>query len=98
MLKACTYSREADPVNRRCFVMHRPTANRDQAIILTLVDTGLRALELCSLKIEDFDPKRGKLEIKHGVQGGAMGGKGRSVFLGKTARASVWRYLAADRN
>jgi integrase/recombinase XerD len=94
MLKACTYSREADPVNRRRFVMRRPTANRDQAIILTLVDTGLRALELCSLKIEDFDPKRGKLEIKHGVQGGAKGGKGRSVYLGKTARAAVWRYLA----
>jgi integrase/recombinase XerD len=94
MLKACTYSREADPINRRRFVMRRPTANRDQAIILTLVDTGLRALELCSLKIEDFDPKRGKLEIKHGVEGGAKGGKGRSVFLGKTARASVWRYLA----
>jgi integrase/recombinase XerD len=94
MLKACVFSREADPVNRRRFVMRRPTANRDQAIILTLVDTGLRALELCSLKIEDFDPKRGKLEIKHGVEGGAKGGKGRSVFLGKTARASVWRYLA----
>jgi integrase/recombinase XerD len=94
MLKACIYSREADPINRRRFVMRRPTANRDQAIILTLVDTGLRALELCSLKIENFDPKRGKLEIKHGVEGGAKGGKGRSVFLGKTARASVWRYLA----
>jgi len=49
MLKVCIYSREADPVNRRRFVMRRPTANRDQAIILTLVDTGLRALELCSL-------------------------------------------------
>ncbi|MFA5874072.1 MAG: tyrosine-type recombinase/integrase [Anaerolineales bacterium] len=94
MLKACMYSREADPVNRRRFVMRRPTANRDQAIILTLVDTGLRALELCSLKIENFDPKRGKLEIKHGVEGGAKGGKGRVVYLGKTARASVWRYLA----
>ena len=94
MIKACTYSRESKSVNRRSFVMRRPTANRDQAILLTLVDTGLRALELCSLKIEDFDPKRGKLEIKHGVEGGAKGGKGRSVFLGKTARASVWRYLA----
>jgi integrase/recombinase XerD len=94
MLKACVYSREADPVNRRRFVMRRPTANRDQAIILTLVDTGLRALELCSLKIENFDSKRGKLEIKHGIEGGAKGGKGRSVYLGKTARASVWRYLA----
>ena len=94
MIKACTYSREADTADRRRFVMHRPTANRDQAIILTLVDSGLRALELCSLKIADFDPKRGKLEVRHGVEGGAKGGKGRVVFLGKTARASVWRYLA----
>jgi integrase/recombinase XerD len=94
MLKACVYSREADPVNRRRFVMRRPTANRDQAVILTLVDTGLRASELCSLKIRDFDPKRGKLEVRHGAEGGAKGGKGRTVFLGKTARSSLWRYIA----
>ena len=94
MLKACIYSREANPADRRRFVMRRPSANRDQAIILTLVDSGLRALELCSLKIEDFDPKRGKLEIKHGVEGGAKGGKGRTVYLGKSARSAVWRYLA----
>ena len=88
MLKACIYSREANSVNRRRFVMRRPTANRDQAILLTLVDTGLRALELCSLKIEDFDPKRGKLEIKHGVEGGAKGGKGRSVCVIRSMSAS----------
>ena len=35
MLKACTYSREADTLFRRQFVMRRPTANRDQAVILT---------------------------------------------------------------
>lgn len=94
MLKACLYAREAAPSNRRRFVMRRHTANRDEAIILTLVDSGLRASELCSLKIEDFDPKRGALVIKHGVEGGAKGGKGRTVYLGKTARSAVWRYLA----
>ncbi len=74
--------------------MRRPTANRDQALILVLVDTGLRALELCSLKVGDVDTKRGKVEVKHGIEGGAKGGKGRMVFLGKVARRAIWRYLS----
>lgn len=45
MLKACTYSKEADTTYRRQFVMRRPTANRDQAIILTLLDSCVRASE-----------------------------------------------------
>jgi len=94
MLKACIYSREADTLARRRFVMRRPTANRDQAILLTLLDSGVRASEFCALEINDFEAKRGKLEIRHGVSGGAKGGKGRTVYLGKTARHAVWRYLA----
>ena len=43
MLKVCTYSREAETFIRRKFAMRRPTANRDQAIILTLLDSGIRA-------------------------------------------------------
>ena len=74
--------------------MRRPTANRDQAILLTLFDSGIRASEFCALRIEDFEAKRGKLEIRHGGGGGAKGGKGRIVYLGKTARHAVWRYLA----
>jgi integrase/recombinase XerD len=94
MLKACLYTREADTNMRHKYVMRRPTANRDHAIILVLVDTGLRALELCSLKVGDVEIKRGKAEVKHGVEGGAKGGKGRMVYLGKVARRAVWRYLA----
>jgi integrase/recombinase XerD len=93
-LKACTYSREAETFMRRKFAMRRPTANRDQAIILTLLDSGIRASEFSCLRIPDFDPKRGQLEIRHGTEGGAKGGKGRAVYLGKTARHAVWRYLA----
>ncbi len=74
--------------------MRRPTANRDQAILLTLLDSGIRASEFSALRVDDFEAKRGKLEIRHGVEGGAKGGKGRVVYLGKTARHAVWRYLA----
>lgn len=94
MLKACLYTREADTNMRHRYTMRRPTANRDQSILLVLVDTGLRALELCSLKVGDVEIKRGKVEVKHGVEGGAKGGKGRMVYLGKVARRALWRYLA----
>jgi len=50
MLKACTYSKEADTTYRRQFVMRRPTANRDQAIILTLLDSCVRASEFCAFR------------------------------------------------
>lgn len=89
MLRACIYSREEDTQYRRQFVMRRPTANRDQAILLTLFDSGIRASEFCALRIEDFEAKRGKLEIRHGGGGGAKGGKGRIVYLGKTAQHAV---------
>lgn len=94
ILKACDYCEEARTTDRRRFVMRRATAHRDHAIILTLLDTGLRASELCSLKIGDVDQKSGKVQIKHGSAGGAKGGKGRTVYLGKAARRAVWRYLA----
>jgi len=94
IMKACVYSRESQTEQRKKFVMHRPSANRDQAIVLTLLDSGLRATELCSLTINDVDLKTGKVTIQHGVIGGAKGGKGRTVYLGKVARKAVWRYLA----
>jgi len=94
MLKACLYTKDADTLFRRRFVMRRPTASRDQSIILVLLDSGLRASELCSLKIGDVDIKRGKLVIRHGVEGGAKGGKGRMVFLGKTSWQALYRFLS----
>lgn len=94
ILKACIYTKEFRIEGKKNFVTRRPSANRDQAIILTLLDTGLRATELCFLTIRDLDMTIGKLTVRHGVEGGAKGGKGRTVYLGKVARKSVWRYLA----
>ncbi|GIV65268.1 MAG: hypothetical protein KatS3mg046_528 [Bellilinea sp.] len=69
--------------------MRRPSSNRDQAIVLMLLDTGLRATELCSLIINDVDLKTGKVTIRHGVAGGVKGGKGCTMYLGKVARKAV---------
>lgn len=95
LLKALEFSRETKTEARRKYVCRRPTAKRDRAMVLMLLDTGLRANELCSLKIGDIDIKTGKVDIKHGVIGGAKGGKGRVVFMGKSARRAIWVYLAS---
>jgi integrase/recombinase XerD len=94
LLKACEFCVEARTTDRRRFTMRRSTARRDRAIILMLLDTGLRASELCALKIGDVDLKTGRVQVKHGVGGGAKFKKGRTVFLGKATRGAVWRYLA----
>jgi integrase/recombinase XerD len=94
LLKACEYCREARTDQRRKFTMRRPTARRDRAIILTLLDTGLRAGELCSLRVGDVDLITGRVIVHHGALGGSKGGKGRTVFMGKATRRAVWRCLA----
>lgn len=94
LLKVCEYCRESRTDQRRKFTMRRPTGRRDRAIILTLFDTGLRAGELCALRIGDVDLKTGRVIVNHGALGGSKGGKGRMVFMGKATRRAVWRYLA----
>ncbi len=93
LIKACDFCGEAVTGQRRTFIMQRPTGKRDKAILLTLLDTGLRASELCALRISDVDLKSGRVQVRPGEAGKAKGGKGRIVFLGKSARRFLWRYL-----
>jgi len=94
LLKACDSCNEAKTARRSGFVMKRATARRDRAIILFLLDTGVRASELCALRVKDWDQKTNKVTIRHGKEGGAKGGYGRSVYVGKSAARALWRYLA----
>jgi integrase/recombinase XerD len=61
VLKACAYTREADTTFRRSYTYHRPTARCERSIILTLLDTGLRAMELCSLNTGNLDLVNGTI-------------------------------------
>jgi integrase/recombinase XerD len=66
----------------------RPESLRDQAIITTLVDTGVRASELCDFQRSDYIQTQGRLLVRHG-----KGDKQRVVFLGQAGRRTLWRYL-----
>lgn len=66
----------------------RSTGLRDRAMMLVLLDTGMRASEICALKVGDYDRRTGKLIIRHG-----KGNKTRVVYVGQSTRQSIWRYI-----
>lgn len=61
---------------------------RDKAILLTLVDTGLRASELTSLNLDNINLVTGEIVVFHG-----KGDKARFVYLGKKSRQTLRRYI-----
>lgn len=71
----------------------RPTGLRDEAIILVLVDTGLRASELCSLTIGDYDKGRNRIHVRRG-----KGGKARYVAVGTRTAKALWLYMTKRHN
>ena len=88
LLAACDRSSGYARPGKRRSNHRRPTADRDRAIILLLVDTGMRASELCGLRIRDLDMQNHRVRVM---------GKGRKERLlpisARTAQA-IWRYLA----
>jgi len=60
---------------------------RDKAIILLMVDTGLRRSEVIALNWSDIDFTSGLALVKRG-----KGGKARSVVIGATARRALLAY------
>jgi len=63
-------------------------AARTRAILLMLFDTGLRASELCALRVEDVDWEAQTMVVRE-----AKGGNGRTVSLGTTAMRGLMSHL-----
>jgi integrase/recombinase XerD len=61
---------------------------RDTALVLFLLDSGVRASELCALTIGDVDAKTGAVMVRLG-----KGGKDRTCYIGARARRALLRYL-----
>lgn len=65
--------------------------HRNVAVIMVLVDTGMRVSELAALTVGDADRGTGELVVT------GKGNKKRRIYMGVTARRTVWRYLEAER-
>ena len=64
-----------------------PVGYRDYAIILTLLDTGIRCSELTGLKVTDVDLEARMMKV-HG-----KGNKERMVPIGAMVQKAIWKYL-----
>lgn len=92
LIDAATYTVEYTTRGGHTARNRKPLALRDIAIVYTLVDSGLRASELCNLQIRDYDQRRGRLHVRHG-----KGDKSRFVPLGQTSRSAIDGYLRTRR-
>ena len=91
MLSVLGQSKTYTRPGKRSSTHSTPCANRNRAIILTLLDTGMRASELCGVRIHQVDLDQRKFKVF------GKGSKERLLpFSARTGQA-IWRYLAADR-
>jgi len=63
---------------------------RDEAILLFLLDTGVRASELCSLRVQDVDVSGRRATVL------GKGNKRRTLPFHKTCAKALWQYLKED--
>jgi len=66
---------------------------RNRAILLLMLDTGLRASELCDLKVEDLDNRNSRVLVRMG-----KGMKERLLPFSSRTGQMIWRYLATREN
>ena len=79
-----------DDVRRLLAAIHRGVraGTRNYALVLFLLDTGVRASECVSVRLDDVDWERGRVRVLHG-----KGQKQRWVGIGEQARAALTDYL-----
>ncbi len=84
---------DLDDVKRLLDACQGTNRLRDKSVLMTLLDTGVRAFELIAFNLGDFDFIAGALTVRSG-----KGGKQRMVFLGQTSRRALRKYLRSRTN
>ncbi len=92
MLKALDRSRLYTRPGKRPCDNALPSAVRNRAILLLLLDTGLRASELCDLHILDVDIHNHRLTVM------GKGSKERMLPFSAQTGQAIWRYLSTRKD
>lgn len=66
---------------------------RDRALILVLLDTGIRASELCGLSVADYNQTTGALSVFGKSRHNSGAGRQRIVYIESLTRKALWAYL-----
>jgi integrase/recombinase XerD len=91
MLGALSSSRSYARPGKRESRHGLPNESRNRAVILLLLDTGIRAEELCTLRINQVDLRNRRITVF------GKGSKERIIpFCARTGQA-IWRYLKEER-
>jgi len=82
--------------NGKKHIQRIPAAHRDKALILTLLDTGLRLGELLRIELQDIEFESGEIIVKPYSTGRKT--RPRMVVVGSTSRRALWLYVARFEN
>jgi len=85
---------ELDQIHRLTDMCQRTNGNsqRNQIVILMLLDSGLRVSELVNIEIEDVNLPEGHIKIRH-----AKGARERFVPIGSVVQKYLWKYINMHR-
>jgi len=92
MLGALDRSRSYTRPGKRECAHSLPSAARNRAILLLLLDTGLRATELCDLLIRHTDLKNRRISVF------GKGSKERTLPFGPRTGQAIWKYLVSRKD
>ncbi len=87
MLACLTRSKRYHSVRKKVVDNSLRNVERNRAIILLLLDTGIREEELCSIKLHQLDKRNQRIKIF------GKGAKDRYVSFSDRTHQALWRYL-----
>lgn len=89
MLRAAEFSKKWERRGQRATSSRLATATRNKALVLILLDTGIRASELSEATMDDLDRRLRRLKVF------GKGAKERILPISPGAGKMLWRYLAS---
>jgi integrase/recombinase XerD len=95
IIDACEFTQDSKPSERcKSYRMRRPTSKRDIAIVMTLLDTGVRLGELCRIKHRDLSFETGEIVITPFGTGKKT--RPRVVPIGEDTKRAIMRWITSN--